>query len=263
MTQNISTSNSRIIISKEAGSGGSYTIQGANNFIHLNGVWAKKIIIMGNNNLIGGTENFETIKSLVVLGHNNTFNFLNISQLDIWGIDNKLNTITYDSLEIANINLIEDTERLNEILEDSTSEQISDSDPRNSELNEVSLNSNYQIGQNTNQRNIDLSYFRDYQLFSSDDSSEDYEEEHSLSSSEGFTFESYLIREVKTLVIGALTSFSYNEINKEESCAICLWNLEIQQQVKKLQWSHIFHSACIDSWLKEKLICPWCKNYVY
>lgn len=51
-------------------------------------------------------------------------------------------------------------------------------------------------------------------------------------------------------------------IEKQISCSICLDILKTGVMVKALSCSHIFHSSCINSWLKEKLECPNCKNLV-
>lgn len=51
-------------------------------------------------------------------------------------------------------------------------------------------------------------------------------------------------------------------IEKQVSCSICLDILKTGIMVKALSCSHIFHSSCINSWLKEKLECPNCKHLV-
>lgn len=42
------------------------------------------------------------------------------------------------------------------------------------------------------------------------------------------------------------------------SCAICLEDMEIGMQVRWLPCSHVFHSACIERWLRRKNSCPCC-----
>ena len=49
---------------------------------------------------------------------------------------------------------------------------------------------------------------------------------------------------------------------KEVSCSICLEVLKTGMQVKALQCKHVFHTNCIHSWLKQKLMCPNCKMKV-
>jgi heme-binding NEAT domain protein len=51
-------------------------------------------------------------------------------------------------------------------------------------------------------------------------------------------------------------------IEKTVNCSICLDVLKTGATVKALACSHIFHSSCINAWLKEKLECPNCKNLV-
>lgn len=48
---------------------------------------------------------------------------------------------------------------------------------------------------------------------------------------------------------------------KQTTCAICLGEFS-SGKIRKLKCSHIFHSECIESWIKEKIIeipkCPMC-----
>ena len=47
-----------------------------------------------------------------------------------------------------------------------------------------------------------------------------------------------------------------------ESCAICLDDMKTGQMVKALRCSHKFHEKCINNWLRQKLLCPLCKEKV-
>lgn len=47
-----------------------------------------------------------------------------------------------------------------------------------------------------------------------------------------------------------------------ESCAICLDDMKTGQMVKALRCSHKFHEKCINNWLKQKLLCPLCKEKI-
>ena len=38
--------------------------------------------------------------------------------------------------------------------------------------------------------------------------------------------------------------------------------IEENEDCKKLECGHIFHSACIDNWLKRTLECPMCRNII-
>jgi hypothetical protein len=76
--------------------------------------------------------------------------------------------------------------------------------------------------------------------------------------------------EVKDIING-IQCFKYEEEKqgsgreKESnrvSCAICLDDLKTGDMVKSLPCHHKFHSKCINSWLKQKLKCPLCKERI-
>lgn len=48
-----------------------------------------------------------------------------------------------------------------------------------------------------------------------------------------------------------------------KTCEICLENYTIGEQCKRLPCLHIFHSACINSWLCQASTCPQCRMDVY
>ena len=63
----------------------------------------------------------------------------------------------------------------------------------------------------------------------------------------------------------SLTDRKRAEIKRKENdviCSICLERLKTGIQVKELFCKHVFHTSCINSWLKEKLQCPNCKKRV-
>lgn len=45
-------------------------------------------------------------------------------------------------------------------------------------------------------------------------------------------------------------------------CSICMDDFAVGNNVKTMQCLHVFHTACIDQWLHESLMCPVCKNPV-
>ena len=45
-----------------------------------------------------------------------------------------------------------------------------------------------------------------------------------------------------------------------ENCSICLEDWKLREKAKILGCMHRFHPECIDSWLKEKNLCPNCKE---
>ncbi len=46
---------------------------------------------------------------------------------------------------------------------------------------------------------------------------------------------------------------------RNEYCSICLAPYELGESVRTIPCLHRFHSKCIDSWLKQKSLCPVCK----
>ncbi len=47
-----------------------------------------------------------------------------------------------------------------------------------------------------------------------------------------------------------------------EKCVICLGEYERDEEVRRLPCDHIFHSECIDRWLKVNRTCPSCKRSI-
>ena len=62
-------------------------------------------------------------------------------------------------------------------------------------------------------------------------------------------------------IINSYDDFKYEEKEgvDEINCAICLDKMKSGNRAKQLQCKHIFHSQCINHWLKQKLRCPLCK----
>lgn len=48
--------------------------------------------------------------------------------------------------------------------------------------------------------------------------------------------------------------------NHQSRCAICLENYQAGERVRTVPCLHSFHSNCIDQWLKERALCPICKQ---
>ena len=46
------------------------------------------------------------------------------------------------------------------------------------------------------------------------------------------------------------------------TCNICLGPYELHDEVRTVPCMHQFHKACIDTWLRDKAICPVCKYRV-
>jgi hypothetical protein len=46
----------------------------------------------------------------------------------------------------------------------------------------------------------------------------------------------------------------------DEQCTICISSIRHNEMVRRLPCQHIFHSECIDHWLKKKALCPFAGN---
>ncbi|CAD8183760.1 unnamed protein product [Paramecium octaurelia] len=58
-----------------------------------------------------------------------------------------------------------------------------------------------------------------------------------------------------------LTPIPIQDCNNQDSCAICLDNLNNNQEVRQTHCHHNFHSLCIKEWLqKNKKECPVCRS---
>jgi hypothetical protein len=51
-------------------------------------------------------------------------------------------------------------------------------------------------------------------------------------------------------------------VQENATCAICLMEFEVLDQVRALTCLHIYHQKCIDPWLMESRACPTCKHCV-
>lgn len=49
---------------------------------------------------------------------------------------------------------------------------------------------------------------------------------------------------------------------KDKACSVCLAELEIGQEGRRLPCNHLFHQPCIDDWLRRKAACPVCRAQV-
>jgi len=67
-------------------------------------------------------------------------------------------------------------------------------------------------------------------------------------------------RGLKQEDLDKLAVINYNkELNKIEKCAICQFDFNEEEVVRKLGCSHIYHKLCIDEWLLKDKKCPVCK----
>uniref|UniRef100_A0A6B2LBF7 RING-type domain-containing protein n=1 Tax=Arcella intermedia TaxID=1963864 RepID=A0A6B2LBF7_9EUKA len=66
------------------------------------------------------------------------------------------------------------------------------------------------------------------------------------------------------LQIQSLLSITYSKDLQivSDSCVVCLDAFIVEQQIKKLQCNHAYHSECIDKWLEKSRFCPVCNQEV-
>lgn len=55
---------------------------------------------------------------------------------------------------------------------------------------------------------------------------------------------------------------SSGNLDEGEKCAICLGDYEEDEEVKTLPCTHMFHTECVDRWLKVNRTCPFCKQSI-
>ena len=58
-----------------------------------------------------------------------------------------------------------------------------------------------------------------------------------------------------------ICTFNYNS-TECQNCVICMETIDINEQCKKLECGHIFHSECINTWLNRVLECPVCRKTI-
>jgi len=82
--------------------------------------------------------------------------------------------------------------------------------------------------------------------------------------------EKYSEKETHNDIINNIHSFSFKKVNTNNdnltndynNCIVCMCDIEENEECKKLKCGHMFHSSCIDSWLKRTLECPMCRNVI-
>ena len=60
------------------------------------------------------------------------------------------------------------------------------------------------------------------------------------------------------------TNTIYEFINQKKNdyieCVICLQDMKFGDELTMIRCSHIYHSHCIQEWMKRKRICPLCDS---
>lgn len=65
--------------------------------------------------------------------------------------------------------------------------------------------------------------------------------------------------------VNTLDAFVYAEADAAaagdgpDSCAVCLGEFQLGEDMRRLYCRHVFHKACIDEWLQLQRVCPLCK----
>ena len=54
-------------------------------------------------------------------------------------------------------------------------------------------------------------------------------------------------------------TISYEELLNDINCTICLEEFNNDEEIIKLKCNHLFHSKCIDDWIKKNQSCPLCR----
>jgi hypothetical protein len=67
---------------------------------------------------------------------------------------------------------------------------------------------------------------------------------------------------ISSLPTEVLAEDNVDDSGLPNQCAICLENLLCGEQVRRLPCKHIYHTACIDEWLRNVSSCPVCKSRV-
>ncbi|XWS23019.1 hypothetical protein CRYUN_Cryun29cG0085200 [Craigia yunnanensis] len=56
--------------------------------------------------------------------------------------------------------------------------------------------------------------------------------------------------------------YSFNEDDEEVACAVCLCEIEEDDEMSELRCNHLFHKVCLDRWLgySHSTTCPICRT---
>lgn len=54
-----------------------------------------------------------------------------------------------------------------------------------------------------------------------------------------------------------------NAMDISDECAVCLCNIEDEDEISELKCGHIFHGVCLDRWIGYgRWTCPLCRNHL-
>uniref|UniRef100_A0A671TD79 RING finger protein 122-like n=1 Tax=Sinocyclocheilus anshuiensis TaxID=1608454 RepID=A0A671TD79_9TELE len=56
--------------------------------------------------------------------------------------------------------------------------------------------------------------------------------------------------------------FGYREVRcfKEQTCAVCLEDFKVKDELGMLPCQHAFHRRCVVKWLEVRCVCPMCNK---
>uniref|UniRef100_A0A1A9W0T0 RING-type domain-containing protein n=1 Tax=Glossina brevipalpis TaxID=37001 RepID=A0A1A9W0T0_9MUSC len=76
-----------------------------------------------------------------------------------------------------------------------------------------------------------------------------------------YIIEAQLTDTVQQIIDMAYTFKFDDKISNQTTCAVCLFDFEINELVQKMMFcEHIFHASCVKEWLKLNTSCPLCRR---
>lgn len=294
MEETLNSHNSRIVIDESVGSGGAYTINGHNNQLVIKRVDVDEVVINGHNNVVSGTLKTEMIGRLTVTGHNNVIKNMHVESIEVAGHNNTMKSLQLYSApkNAGHNNKFSGCAQSENDHEDEHEQQYEGQGFENMGFNiqcqiedmmsGLNLGGDFMDFKNFNFKssphNIYVNHYENYEEYTdetdssedSEDSEDDEDEETDRDEEEKYydeqedpDDESHISPNDRVNIINSIDSYAYHKKKKdEEMCAVCISKLENKEQVKSLGCKHVFHSKCINSWLKHKLVCPCCKAKV-
>ncbi|KMZ70998.1 hypothetical protein ZOSMA_18G00950 [Zostera marina] len=58
-----------------------------------------------------------------------------------------------------------------------------------------------------------------------------------------------------------LSSTALRRLKTTENCVFCLCHITVEEEIRELKCSHVFHRSCLDKWVSHgHLTCPLCRQ---
>merc|ERR1711964_143243 len=70
------------------------------------------------------------------------------------------------------------------------------------------------------------------------------------------------LREIESFTWPPATADGSTQTTTQTQCMICLTEFAAAEECRRLPCSHVFHSSCINEWLRRCTDCPICKANV-